>query len=78
MRAQKPIFRSDLKSQLSVRKPSLSVSAIGTSNLSGTNYSSERSNVGDYMKNEGNFAPQVNNSMEKTSNYNAKVAEALS
>ena len=84
MRSQKPVFKENfgLKTQFSVRKnnaPSLTASTLGNNTMGGTSYSNRGSNVGEYLRSEGNFVPQASNSLEKGGNYNnVKVAEAMS
>ena len=84
MRSQKPVFKENfgLKTQFSVRKnnaPSLTASTLGNNTMSGTSYSNRGSNVGEYLRSEGNFVPQASSSLEKGGNFNnVKVAEAMS
>ena len=84
MRSQKPVFKENfgLKTQFSVRKnnaPSLTASTLGNNTMGGTSYSNRGSNVGEYLRSEGNFVPQASSSLEKGGNYNnVKVAEAMS
>ena len=88
MRSQKPIFKENInnlgvRTQFTNRKTATPIltennsTTLGNNTMSGTNYSDGRNNsVSQYIRSEGNFAPNVTNSVEKNSN-GMKVAEAL-